>query len=70
MMITILYPEERKLLKLAKEIKSVNRKIDITQFQILIHQLNNDENQRISSKYDLIKLRDQKEELMTLINNI
>lgn len=69
-MITILYPEERKLLKLAKEIKSVNRKIDITQFQILIHQLNNDENQRISSKYDLIKLRDQKEELMTLINNI
>ena len=70
MMITILYPEDRKLLKLAKEIRSVNKKIDTTEFQILIHQLNNDENQRISSKYDLIKLRDQKEELMTVINNI
>lgn len=69
-MITFLYPEERKLLQLAKEIKSINKKIDTTEFQILIHKLNNDENQRISSKYDLIKLRDQKEELMTLINNI
>lgn len=70
MMITFLNPDERKLLKLAKEIKSINRKIDTTEFQILLHQLNNDENQRTSSKYDLIKLRDQKEELMTLINNI
>ena len=69
-MITILYPEERKLLKLAKEIKTINKKIDVTEFQILLHKLNNDETRRISSKYDLIKLRDQKAELMTLMNNI
>lgn len=69
-MITILHPEDRKLLKLAKEIKSINKKIDTTEFQILLHQLNNDENQRNSCKYELIKLRDQKEELMNLINNI
>ena len=69
-MITFLHTEERRLLKLAKEIKSINRKIDVTEFQILLHQLNNDENQRISCKYDLVKLRDKKEELMTLINNI
>ena len=69
-MITILYPEERQLLKLAKEIKTINKKIDVTEFQILLHKMNNDETQRISSKYDLIKLRDQKAELMTLMNNI
>lgn len=69
-MILFIYPNEQHAFNLVKEIKKVNRKIDSKEFQILIHKMNGDENQRVSTQYDLHRLRDQKKELMTLIENI
>lgn len=69
-MIAILHPDDRRLLKMAKEIRAINLKIDAKLFQILLHKMNNDENQRVSTQFDLCRLRDQKAELMALMNNI
>ena len=69
-MIAILHPDDRRLLKMAKEIRAINLKIDAKLFQILLHKMNNDENQRVSTQFDLCRLRDQKEELMALMDNI
>lgn len=69
-MISILHPDDRRLLKMAREIRNLNLKIDAKLFQILLHKMNNDENQRVSTQFDLCRLRDQKEELMALMDNI
>lgn len=69
-MITILMPSDRSLLELARRIKTINKKIDTLEFQLLLNRLENDQTAVISTKFDINRLSEEKAELMNVINKI